>query len=274
MNVFDDHQYRTLLGERDDLIDEGLKRSLSPLLRQQFDCGITAVIRQRQQLGKQGGVCCWRKTPGQQGIKLVELGRCIVIVREARSSFQLTDDRVQRTVGVLRGAEVAKPRMRFGRKVLGKGGYQSRLANSWLTRQQYDLSFSCYRLRPAPQSADQVLLAAQQAPLPQWRGKHRNGCPRILLSTPPKLSRPRDALQVPPAQVLKLKEIAKELARAVGDNDRARVRNALQPCSKVWCLANNRLLLRSARANHVAYDHQTGGYSDACLKRLRRLEVP
>jgi hypothetical protein len=48
MNVFDDHQYRTLLGERGDLIDKSLKRSLSPLLRQHLDCGIPAVVWRRQ----------------------------------------------------------------------------------------------------------------------------------------------------------------------------------------------------------------------------------
>ena len=88
MNVFDDHQNRTLLSQRDDLVDEGLKRSLPPLLRRQLISWIPVVVRQRQQLGKQGGVGFRRETPGQQGIKLVQLGRCIVIVREppARSN--------------------------------------------------------------------------------------------------------------------------------------------------------------------------------------------
>ena len=40
---------------------------------------------------------------------------------------------VLRTIGVLGRAEVAKTRMRLGRRMLRKGGYQSRFANSWLT---------------------------------------------------------------------------------------------------------------------------------------------
>jgi len=91
---------------------------------------------------------------------------------------------------------------------------------------------------------------------------------RVCSQDRPSSFRRLNALQVLAAQILKLKEIAKELARAVADDDHVWGRDALQPCGKVWCLANDGLFLRSARANQVAYDHQAGRNAYAGLKRL------
>ena len=52
-----------------------------------------------------------------------------------------------------------------------------------------------------------------------------------------------------PPKVLKLKEIANELARAVGYDDHAGGGDALQPCGKIWCFANDGLFLRSTGAD-------------------------
>jgi hypothetical protein len=46
------------------------------------------------------------------------------------------------------------------------------------------------------------------------------------------------ALQILAASILKLKEIAKEIPRAVGDDDHVRCGDALQPGGKVRCLAD------------------------------------
>ena len=53
----------------------------------------------------------------------------------------------------------------------------------------------------------------------------------------------------------KLKQIAEQLSRALGDDDRVRLGNALQPCRKVRRLADNAALLRLARSDQIAdYD--------------------
>ena len=41
----------------------------------------------------------------------------------------------------------------------------------------------------------------------------------------------------------KIKEIAEELSRALSDDDRVRLGNALQTCREVRCLTDDRLLL-------------------------------
>ena len=46
MHVFNDHQYRTLLGEGDNLVDKCFKCFLPPLLWRQLDFGIASIIWQ------------------------------------------------------------------------------------------------------------------------------------------------------------------------------------------------------------------------------------
>ena len=67
-------------------------------------------------------------------------------------------------------------------------------------------------------------------------------------------------------EVLKLEQIAEELSRAFGNHDAVRLRNALQACRKVRRLADDGLLLRSARSDQVADDHQPGRDADARLQ--------
>jgi hypothetical protein len=69
------------------------------------------------------------------------------------------------------------------------------------------------------------------------------------------------------SKVLKLEQVADELAGAFGNDDRVRLRNALQPRRKVWRLAYDCLLLRSAGADQVADDHQPGCDADTGLQR-------
>src|SRR5262249_34367917 len=65
------------------------------------------------------------------------------------------------------------------------------------------------------------------------------------------------AFQVLCAKVFKLEQIAQELPSALGNNDVVQLRNALQARRKVRRLAYDSLLLRSARADQLADDHQT-----------------
>jgi hypothetical protein len=57
---------------------------------------------------------------------------------------------------------------------------------------------------------------------------------------------PDNALEVLCSKVLKLEQVAHEPARALGNYDAVRLRNALQARGKVWRFANDGLLLRSA----------------------------
>jgi hypothetical protein len=67
----------------------------------------------------------------------------------------------------------------------------------------------------------------------------------------------RSALQVLCSQILKLEQIADELSRVLRNDHAVRLGNALQARCKVWRLADNSLLLRSARTDQIADDYQS-----------------
>ena len=52
-----------------------------------------------------------------------------------------------------------------------------------------------------------------------------------------------------------LEQIANQPARACGDNDSIRLRQALQSGGKVRRFTHDRLLLRRAFADQIAYNH-------------------
>ena len=72
-------------------------------------------------------------------------------MRKSSGSLHLADDGVKRAIGVLRGAEVSKARVRLIREALQKRRREPRLADPCLARQQHYLAFAGLRLRPAPQ---------------------------------------------------------------------------------------------------------------------------
>ena len=78
--------------------------------------------------------------------------------------------------------------------------------------------------------------------------------------------RPRNTLEVLCSEVLKLEQIAHELSRTFGNHDAVRLCNALQACRKVRRLAYDGLLLRSARADQIADDHQPRCDADTRLQ--------
>src|SRR5262249_31953192 len=95
---------------------EGLKGSLSALLRRQFEARIPTVIRQREHFGEQCGVLLGGRGSRQDRIEFVEPLSGSVIVSESGGSFPLTNDRIKRAIGMLGRAKMAQPSMRLGCK--------------------------------------------------------------------------------------------------------------------------------------------------------------
>ena len=135
-----------------------------------------------------------------------------------------------------------------------------------LTGEQHHLAFAGLCLRPAPQQQfefffppDKLGQAARvqslEAAFHRSRSQRRPGS-----------HRPCDALEVLCSKVLKLEQIAHELSRAFGNDDAVRLCNALQARRKVRRLANDGLLLRSARADQIADDHQPRRDADTRLQ--------
>ena len=134
-----------------ELCGQGFKRSLSALLRSQFERWIASIVRQGQQLGKERGILSLRRGLRQQRIELVELRLRSVVVRQSSGALHLADDRIKRAVGVLRRAEVAQARVRLGSEAFQQRSRQARFADARFTGEQHHLAFAGLCFRPAPQ---------------------------------------------------------------------------------------------------------------------------
>src|SRR6516162_6676337 len=86
--------------------------------------------------------------------------------------------------------------------------------------------------------------------------------------------RTSDTLEVFGSKVLKLKQIAKQLSRAIGDDDCVWLCNALQACRQVRRFANDCLLLCGTRSNQIAHNDQPSSNTDTGLKGCVRFQVP
>ena len=78
--------------------------------------------------------------------------------------------------------------------------------------------------------------------------------------------RPCDTLEVLSSEVLKFEQVAKKLSRLPRDNHAVGLRDALQTGRKVWRLADDGLLLRSAGPDQITNDHQTRRDTDTRLQ--------
>ena len=82
-----------------------------------------------------------------------------------------------------------------------------------------------------------------------------------------------DALEVLCPKVLKVKQIAYELAGTFSNHDAVWLCNALQPCGQVWRLAYDGLLLRSPGPDQIADDHKTRCDADTRLQGRVGLQI-
>ena len=130
---------------------------------------------------------------------------------------------------------------------------------------QHHLTFAALCLRPAPQQQFEFFFPPDKLGQSGRVQSLETAFDRSRSQCRPGSHRPCDALEVLCSKVLKLEQIAHELARALRNDHAVRLCNALQACRKVRRLANDGLLLRSARADQVADDHQTRRDADTRL---------
>ena len=79
-----------------------------------------------------------------------------------------------------------------------------------------------------------------------------------------------DALEVPGPEVLQLEQIAEQFSRALGDDDRVRFGDRLQPRREVRRVADDTALLRLSRSQKIADDHDPGRDPDPYVQRRAR----
>ena len=118
VRILEDHQHRAGARQGFYLSAECFQRLLAALLGSKLQRGVTAVVRKRQHLRKKRRVLLGCRGLRQQGIKLVELCLWRVAISKCGGTFELSDDWMKGAVRVLGGAEIAQPRVRFGREAL------------------------------------------------------------------------------------------------------------------------------------------------------------
>src|SRR6516225_5410638 len=83
-------------------------------------------------------------------------------MRKSGGTFELSDERVERALLVVRRTEIAQSRVRFARDPIGKGHQQTRFADPGLARDQHYLSFAGLRLMPAQHQQVKLFVAPYQ----------------------------------------------------------------------------------------------------------------
>ena len=73
-----------------------------------------------------------------------------IVVRHSDGTFHLADDRIKRTVGMLRRAEIAQARMRLAGEAVRKRRREPRFADASLAGKQHHLALTDLCSRPAP----------------------------------------------------------------------------------------------------------------------------
>ena len=87
---------------------------------------------------------------------------------ETGGAFELRDDRIERAIAAMRGAEIANTGVGLYGELFMQSSGEPRLADAWLARQQHDLAVAGLGARPAPQQQVYLLVAADQ------RGQRRS----------------------------------------------------------------------------------------------------
>ena len=177
-------------------LDSGvpIRRVATSALRAFFACAVPGSNRARDIVHHSGATASPQRGrhPGQRlslrehGIELVELHLRLVVVRQSGGAFHLANDRIERAVRMLRGAEIAQARMRFGGEALQNRGREPRFPDTCLAGEQYDLAFS--RLCPGPAAKKQfgLLLPARREVSGRSCAGPQSGSPQNSSAVPPK----------------------------------------------------------------------------------------
>ena len=167
-------------------------------------------------------------------------------MRKSGGTFHLADDGIERAVGVLRRTEIAQAGVRLAGKAFQKRSREPRFANAGLTGEKHHLAFAILCSCPASQQQFGFFFPADK------RGEVSSvQCiePALDRACPhhrPRPHRPGDPFEVSCPEIDKLKEIAQKFSRALGNNQRIRLRNSLQARGKIWRLADNSTLHRAS----------------------------
>ena len=275
MQVLADDQHGLLPCHGLELVEKG-GECLPPLLHgTEHERRIALAGRDRKQRGNQRR--CGRdllRAARQHGLELVEFLFGQVLRPDAGGALELGDEGMQRAVGVIGRALIPHPAVRLRCKAFADPCHQARLADPGLAGNQHHLALPFPRQPLARQRECDLRLAPDKAD--RTRGAHRL---EAAFRYGPALDRPHrdrlaDTLDLAAAEAAERKEIAKQCARRRRNDDRAGLREALQPGSDVRRVSDRCLLLRRIAADEVADHHEPGRNRDSYLDPLPRAQRP
>ena len=275
MQVFIQREDGPLAGEPGQLLDQDLQGALLLALRAKVQGGVALISRDAQQRPDQRRRLV--QLLGALSKQRLQLGKSVpgfVMGGEAGRPLQLCDDRVERAVGVVGGAEMAQREVRLARQLLAKGAQQPRLADARLARDQDHLAVAVLGPAPALQQHGQLVLTSDQ---------RRHALPMECLEAAIGGAFALDyeggdrlckALDPRRTEVGQLEQTADQPPGRLADDDAAGRGKRLQPGRKVRRLADHRALLRLTLAHRLADHHEPGRDPDPRRKptaaRLKR----
>src|SRR5215472_12944587 len=156
--------------------------------------------------------------------------------------------------------------MRFAGKVVQQRSRQSRFADARFTGDHHHLALTCLCFRPPPHQQIEFFLARDKLCKAARVQGLEAALNRRWAQRGPRSQRARYALKGLRAEVVKLEQIAHELAGTLRNHNAVRLRHTLQARRKVWRLTDYGLLLRSARPDEVADNHQSRCDADSRLQ--------
>ena len=250
MQVFIQLENGPLAGEPDQLLDQNLEGALFLALRAKVQ-GVVALISrdgqqrpdQRRRLVQLLGAL------SEQRLQLGEPVPGFVMGGEARRPLQLCDDRVERAVRVVGGAEMAQREVRLVCQLLAKGVHQPRLADARLTRDQDHLAVAVLGPAPALHEHGQLVLASDQRRDAMPMEGLEAAIGRAFAPNPERGDRLWEALDPGRTEVGQLEQTADEAPGRLADHDAAGRGQRLQPGGKVRRLADHGAFLRLTLAH-------------------------
>src|SRR5687767_14128301 len=145
-------------------------------------------------------------------------------------------------------AEIEQPCVRLARNAPAELRSEPRFADPWLPRDQHNPPFAGFRLLPAPQQQIELFVAAEERRRLRPQSLEAAQHPTFADHAPGAL-RCGEAGERPRPEILDLEQGADLPSRALGNDERARWGQRLQPSSEVRRLANNPAFLRGTRAD-------------------------
>ena len=267
MRIFEDVQNRLLGCEAEQLIEQHPQGALGALLDGQIDGGVALVARQRQQRRQQrGALGDIVNTLTQQRFQFLEQHLRTVGRVKASGMLEVSDDRVERDIGMRGRALEAQPHiLRFGQALL-KLPYDARLADPGFARQQDRLAFTGGGALEAFEQQGEFVLAADEPGEPR-AARLEAAFDRPLGENLPSTHRFGDALELLRAEIVENEGGADQLPGQLGDDDLTGPCELFEPCGKVRGLAGDGAGLSAGCAVKVTDDDSAGSDADMHSQR-------